>query len=247
MNLMYNITTHEALAVLSSVRHFATYLRFTKFLIKTDHIDLKYIFKVQKTKQESHRLIRWALYLSGFDFTIQFCSGNSPEIHMSDFLSRYDYEDQVEEVGALARSFTVDELERLEADCVDCRTQSTTKVAEEQLPIIPDVEQMIRYTKDEKNIRNVQYPHKEIHQIFPEIMITDPKGNEVPFDEGYSTIIDPDFIQKEKSLLETDSRHDDISISDFDKNDFTNVGLDPFEDPQETPAENEDDPNKNRY
>ena len=40
-------------------------------------------------------------------------------------------------------------------------TQSTTKVAEEQLPIIPDVEQMIRYTKDEKNIRNVQYPHKE--------------------------------------------------------------------------------------
>ena len=158
MNLIYNITTHEALAVLSSVRHFATYLRFTKFLIKTDHIDLKYIFKVQKTKQESHRLIRWALYLSGFDFTIQFCSGNSPKICMSDFLSRYDYEDQVEEVGALAHSFTVDELERLEANCVNCRTQSTTKVAEEQLPIIPNVEQMIRYTKDEKNIRNVQYP-----------------------------------------------------------------------------------------
>ena len=238
----YNITTREALAVLSSVRHFATYLRFTKFLIKTDHIDLKYIFKVQKTKQESHRLIRWALYLSGFDFTIQFCSGNSPEICMSDFLSRYDYEDQVEEVGALAHSFTVDELERLEADCVDCRTQSTTKIAEEQLPIIPDVEQMIRYTKDEKNIRNVQYPQKEIHQLFPEIMITDPKGNEVPFEEGYSTIIDTDFIQKENSLIETDFRHDDISTSDFDKNDFTNVGLDPFEDPQETPTVNEDDP-----
>ena len=240
----YNITTHEALAVLSSVRHFATYLRFTKFLIKTDHIDLKYIFKVQKTKKESHRLIRWALYLSGFDFTTQFCSGNSPEIHMSDFLSRYDYEDQVEEVGALAHSFTVDELERLEADCVDCRTQSTTKIAEEQLPIIPDVEQMIRYTKDEKNIRNVQYPRKEIHQLFPEIMITDPRGNEVPFEEGYSTIIDPDFIQKENSLIETDFRHDDISTSDFDKNDFTNVGLDPFEDPQETPTVNEDDPKR---
>ena len=95
------------------------------------------------------------MYLSGFDFTIQFCSGNSPEICMSDFLSWYAYEDQVEEVGALAHSFTVDELERLEADCVNCRTQSTTKIAEEQLPIIPDVEQMIKYTKDEKNIRNV--------------------------------------------------------------------------------------------
>ena len=172
-------------------------------------------------------------------------SNSVVEIHLkfiSDFLSRYDYEDQVEEVGALAHSFTVDELERLEADCVNCRTQSTTKVAEEQLPIIPDVEQMIKYTKDEKNIRNVQYPWKEIHQIFPKIMITDPKGNEVPFDEGYSTIIDPDFIQKEKSLLEIGFRHDDISILDFDKNDFTNAGLDPFEDLKETPAMNEDDP-----
>ena len=31
------------------------------------------------------------------------------------------------------------------------------------------------------------------------------------------------------------------STSDFDKNDFTNVGLDPFEDPQEKPTVNEDD------
>ena len=152
---------------------------------------------------------------------------------MSDFLSQHDYEDQVEEVGALARSFTVDELERLEADCVDCRTQSTTKIAEEQLPIIPDAEQMTRYTKDEKNIRNVQCPRKEVCQIFLKIMITDPKGNEVPFDEGYS---------KEKSLLEIDSRHDDISISDFDKNDFTSMSFDPPEDPQETPVANKDDP-----
>ena len=162
--------------MLSSFRHFATYLRFTKFRIKTDYIDLKYIFKVQKTKQESHRLIRWEVHLSGFDFTIQFCSGNLSEICMSDFLSQYTYEDQVEEVGALACSFTIDELERLEANCVDCRTQSTTKIAEEQPPIIPDVEQMIKYTKDEKNIRNVQYPHKEVCQIFPKIMITDPRG-----------------------------------------------------------------------
>ena len=75
-------------------------------------------------------------------------------------------------------------------------------------------------------------------------MITDPKGNEVPFEEGYSTIIDPDSIQKEKSLLEIDSRHNDISTPDFDKNDFTNQGLDPFDDSQETPVSNKDDPIK---
>ena len=45
---------------------------------------------------------------------------------------------------------------------------------------MPDVEQMVRYAEDEKNVRNVQLPHEEVHQIFPKIMITDPKGNEVP-------------------------------------------------------------------
>ena len=57
---------------------------------------------------------------------------------------------------------------------------------------------MVKYAEDEKNVRNVQLPCKEVHQIFSEIMITDLKGNEVPFEEGYSTIIDPDSIQKEK-------------------------------------------------
>ena len=68
--------------------------------------------------------------------------------------------------------------------------------------------------------------------MFPKITITDPKGNEVPFEEGYSTIIDPDSIQKERSVLETDSGYDDTSVSDFDKNDFTNAGLDSFDDPK---------------
>ena len=55
----YDVTTREALAVLSAVRHFATYLRFVEdFVIQTDHVDLKYIFKEHKSsKQESHRLI----------------------------------------------------------------------------------------------------------------------------------------------------------------------------------------------
>ena len=78
-------------------------------------------------------------------------------------------------------------------------------------------------------------------------MSNDLKGNEVPFEEGYSTIIDPDSIQKEKSLFEIDSGYDDTSTSDFDKNDFTNVGLDPFDDPQETPVANKDDPIGGKY
>ena len=138
----YNITTREALAVLSSVRHFATYLRFIPFMIRTDHLDLKYIFKLQKSKQESHRLIRWALYLSGFNFTIQFCSGESPEIRMVDFLSRSPYEHMNKEVGDVARELTIPELEMLESNCPDCSVDSYEKSAEKPDLLIPDVDQV---------------------------------------------------------------------------------------------------------
>ena len=118
----YDVTTREALAVLSAVRHFATYLRFVEdFVIQTDHVDLKYIFKERKSsKQESHRLIRWALYLSGFPCYIQFCSGNSPQIRMVDFLSRHNYEDENKAIGEIARKIEIEELKQLEDNCPDC-------------------------------------------------------------------------------------------------------------------------------
>ena len=49
------------------------------------------------------------LYLSGFDFTIQFTSGNSPEIRMSDLLSQYEYEEKASEIGEIARSLSIKE------------------------------------------------------------------------------------------------------------------------------------------
>ena len=45
-------------------------------------------------------------------------------------------------------------------------------------------------------------------------------------------------------MLETDFGHDDTNTSDFDKNDFTNAGLNPFDDfddPRETPIINNND------
>jgi transposase InsO family protein len=134
----YDITSREALAVLSSVKNWATYLRFIHFLIRSDHYNLKYIFKVQKSKQESHRLIRWANYLSGFDFNIQFCSGDSPEIRMTDFLSRYPYEELNEEIGSIARKLSPAELRYLEDQCPDCSTDSSEKVNHTHKEIIPD-------------------------------------------------------------------------------------------------------------
>jgi hypothetical protein len=140
----YDITSREALAVLSSVKNWATYLRFIHFLIRSDHNNLKYIFKVQKSKQESHRLIRWATYLSGFDFNIQFCSGDSPEIRMTDFLSRYHYEEKNDEIGAIARSLDPDELRYLEDNCPDCSTDSHEKISYTKKLLVPDSELLKR-------------------------------------------------------------------------------------------------------
>ena len=150
----YNITEREALAILSAVRNFATYLRNSTipFLIKTDHSDLKYIFKSQKKIQESHRLIRWAMYLAGFNFNIQFCPGTSPEIRMVDFLSRNNYEDQNEDIGEVARSLSVGTLQHLEENCSDCSIDVSDKVAERITSVVPDVERISYVTESTKEL-----------------------------------------------------------------------------------------------
>lgn len=162
----YDITTREALAVLSSVRHFATYLRFVEdYTIQTDHLDLKYVFKKESaSKQESHRLIRWALYLNGFPGYIQFTSGSSPKIRIADFLSRHQYEDQNEELGRIAREIDIRDLEKLEANCADCNVDVYEKIAERKRTIVPDIEQL-RQQDEGKYIGRIEVTCAEIQRV----------------------------------------------------------------------------------
>ena len=81
----YKIHDKEMLAIirgLESWRHLLEEAKF-KFEIWTDHKNLKYFMKVQKLNQ---RQARWALYLSGFNFTLK----HMPEtkIEKADGLSR---------------------------------------------------------------------------------------------------------------------------------------------------------------
>ena len=156
----YDVTTRETLAVLSAVRNFATYLRFVEdFVIQTDHVDLKYIFKEQKSsKQESHRLIHWALYLLGFPCYIQFCSGNSPQIRMVDFLSRHNYEDENESIGEVARKIEIEDLKQLEDNCPDCGVDCYEKVSENLREIVPDEVQL---KEKEETLRKVELEQHE--------------------------------------------------------------------------------------
>ena len=189
----YDVTTREALAVLSAVRHFATHWRFVEdFVIQTDHVDLKYIFKECKSsKQESHRLIRWALYLSGFPCYIQFCSGNSPQIRMVDFLSQQNYEDENKAIGEIARNIEIEELKQLEDNCPDCGVDCYEKVSEDLKDIIPDEvqlrdkEETLRKIeqeqhenvkmRDQATLGLMQLSTPQMLQI-PEIHLTSPKG-----------------------------------------------------------------------
>ena len=190
----YDVTTREALAVLSAVRHFAIYLRFVEdFVIQTDHVDLKYIFKERKSsKQESHRLIRWALYLSGFPCYIQFCSGNSPQIRMVDFLSRHNYEDKSEAIGEIARKIEIEDLKQLEDNFPDCGVDCYEKVSEDLREIIPDEVQLRERQdalikveqeqhenvkmRDQATVGFIQSSTPELLQI-PEIHVTSPMGD----------------------------------------------------------------------
>lgn len=83
----YSTLDKEALAIVYSVMKLKQYLLGIKFILKTDHKPLLSIFGDKKglPLMASARLQRWALILSGFQFTIEHIKGVSNE---ADSLSR---------------------------------------------------------------------------------------------------------------------------------------------------------------
>jgi len=85
MKRNYKIYDKEILAVVRCLEAWKYFLEeaVVKFEIWTDHKNLKYFMKAQKLNQ---RQVRWALYLSRFDFTLK----HVPESNMgkADSLSR---------------------------------------------------------------------------------------------------------------------------------------------------------------
>ena len=131
------------------------------------------------------------MYLSGFPCYIQFCSGNSLQIRMVDFLSRHNYEDENKAIGEIARKIEIEELKHLEDNCPDCGVDCYEKVSEDLRDIIPDEvqlrdkEETLRKIEQEqyKNVKMrdqatvgfIQSSTSQILQI-PEIHLTSPKG-----------------------------------------------------------------------
>lgn len=81
----YSTTEQELLAVMKAIQHFREYLIINRFVLRTDHKALTYLFKSRNMKA---RLARWSLLLQEYDFEIRYIKGDE---NFSDHLSR-DFE-----------------------------------------------------------------------------------------------------------------------------------------------------------
>lgn len=89
--LNYTTTEKEALAIVWALKKLRTIVLGQKLVIISDHKALTFL----KSCQLNHgRLSRWVLFLQGFEFTIQHCTGKENAI--ADWLSRNPIEDDVE-------------------------------------------------------------------------------------------------------------------------------------------------------
>ena len=87
----YSAIEREALAIVSGIRHFRTYLEGTKFEVQTDHNPL---IHMPHMKDSHGRIGRWALALQPFNFTVKHRAGAAN--NNADGLSR-EHSFQVEE------------------------------------------------------------------------------------------------------------------------------------------------------
>jgi RNase H-like domain found in reverse transcriptase/Integrase zinc binding domain/Reverse transcriptase (RNA-dependent DNA polymerase) len=69
----YSVTEREALAVVWGVKQTRPYLERTKFIIRTDHSALRWLFGASEQNQ---RICRWRLSLAEFSFSVEYRPGS---------------------------------------------------------------------------------------------------------------------------------------------------------------------------
>lgn len=88
----------EALAIVTAVKRFHKYIFGRKFVIRTDHKALQYIFHPSKNipAMTAAKLQRWSLFLSVYDYELNFVPGK--DIGNADGLSRNPLSDEADDV-----------------------------------------------------------------------------------------------------------------------------------------------------
>jgi len=107
----WEISEIEGLAVVEGVKAYHVYLAGRPFEIVTDHISLTYIDKFKLSG--NNRLTRWALFLQGYQYTINYKKGVL--LTSADALSRKPRDhvtrepvEAVASVGALSKKISLD-------------------------------------------------------------------------------------------------------------------------------------------
>ena len=138
---IYNKKILVIVRCLEVQRHFLKGMT-TKFEIQTDHKNLEYFMKVQKLNRKQ---VRWALYLSRFDFILKYVSGS--KMGKADNLSRrLDWKVEVEKNN---EDKTLVKSEQLEV-----RKTKRIKVIMERVDLLEKVRKL--KVKDNKVVKAVE-------------------------------------------------------------------------------------------
>ncbi len=170
----YTTTEQECLAVVWALEKWRYYLDGKFFTVITDHSSLMWVFKTQKPNT---RLIRWALRLQEFNFTVEYRKGKYNTV--PDALSRAPVD--INEHGLLTCSTALSLKSKGKSEAMEDLPITDYDIWKAQ-QTDPDIhhlyEQMVESGEipvnssvkfsilEDKVYRVVQFPHKIVYQVY---------------------------------------------------------------------------------
>lgn len=149
----YSQIDKEATAIYWGIRKFFQYLYGRKFVLITDNKPLTMIFNPHKglPPLSASRMIHYALYLSGFDYTIEFRSTH--EHGNADYLSRFPYE---------TPNDVTDESYKFQANQIKTINTITYNTIQQETLADPNMSTIVKALESGKCLKSLGYENTEI-------------------------------------------------------------------------------------